>query len=53
MGNNICKKKKTQIRIDMYTYKENVKTFSRKVEDKLMTFLNAGIILPTLKGCGQ
>lgn len=43
IGNNICKKK-PQIRIDMYTYKENVKTFSRKVEDKLMTFLNAGII---------
>lgn len=52
IGNNIWKKK-TQIRIDMDTYKENVKTFSRKVEDKLMTFLNAGIILPTLKGCGQ
>lgn len=51
--NNNKKKKNPHNSVFTYTYKENAKTFTRKVDDKLMTSLKAGTTFPALKGCGQ
>lgn len=48
----ISVKKKTELPVDIHIYKDNAKTFTRKVDVKLTISLYAGVVLPALKGCG-
>lgn len=45
--------KKTELPVDIHIYKDNAKTFTRKVDVKLTISLYAGVVLPALKGCGM
>lgn len=48
----ISVKEKTELPVDIHIYKDNAKTFTRKVDVKLTTSLYAGIFLTALNGCG-